>query len=216
MSGANLQRNWTTIPHLTHFDEADITELESFRQEIATAGAGPDFEVTLLALLMKAAVTALKQFPALNASLDGEDLVLKRYYHLGFTVDTQYGPVVPAIKDVDRKGILELAKELGDLSVRARDKRLEPADIQGGSFTLSSLGAIGGTGFTPIINSPEVATLGVTRSKPGLVEKDGQVVTRIMLPLSLSYDPRVIDGVGAARFTDCLATVLGDLRRATL
>ena len=204
------------IPHATHFDEADVTDLESFLEEVAVSVAGRGMEVALPALLLRAAVAALKRFPNLNATRVGEHLVLERDYHLGFVVDTPNGRVVPVIRDVDRKGVLDLACELDLLAVRARDNRLEPADLAGGTFTINCLGDAGGTGFTPIPHAPAVAILGVTRSQSRLVERDGQVVTRRMLPLSLSYDHRVIDGTAAARFTACLAAMLADLRRASL
>ena len=216
ISGANLHRNWVMIPHVTHFDEADITDLDAFRGKVAESVAKQGIKVTLLAFLLKASVAALKRYPVFNASLDGEELVLKRYYHLGFAADTANGLVVPVIRDVDQKGVLQIASELGALSALARDGKLKPADMQGGTFSVSSLGGIGGTGFTPIINAPEVAILGVTRSVRRLVERDGQFVPRLMLPLSLSYDHRVIDGAAAARFTAYLAAVIADLRRAIL
>ncbi len=216
ISGANLHRNWVMIPHVTHFDEADITALEAFRRETGDATAKQGIKVTLLPFLLKASVAALKRYPVFNASLDGDELVLKRYYHLGFAADTPNGLVVPVIRDVDQKGVLQIAREIGELSASARDGKLKPADMQGGTFSVSSLGGIGGTGFTPIINAPEVAILGVTRSTRRQVERDGRWVPRLMLPLALSYDHRVIDGAAAARFVGYLAAVLADLRRAVL
>jgi len=218
ISGANLARNWVMIPHVTHHEEADITELEAFRKQSNDAAAKQGIKVTLLAFLIKASVSALRKFPEFNASLDksGENLVLKRYYHIGFAADTPNGLVVPVLKDADQKGVLAIAKELGDLSALARDGKLKPTDMQGATFTISSLGGIGGTAFTPIINAPEVAILGVTRSslKP---QWDGKAfVPRLMVPLSLSYDHRVIDGAAAARFTAYLASVLADMRRVLL
>ncbi len=218
ISGANLARNWVMIPHVTHHEEADITELEAFRKQSNDAAAKQGIKVTLLAFLIKASVSALRKFPEFNASLDksGENLVLKRYYHIGFAADTPNGLVVPVLKDADQKGVLAIAKELGDLSALARDGKLKPTDMQGATFTISSLGGIGGTAFTPIINAPEVAILGVTRSslKP---QWDGKAfVPRLMVPLSLSYDHRVIDGAAAARFAAYLASVLADMRRVLL
>ncbi len=218
ISGANLARNWVMIPHVTHHEEADITELEAFRKHSNDAAAKQGIKVTLLAFLIKASVSALRKFPEFNASLDksGENLVLKRYYHIGFAADTPNGLVVPVLKDADQKGVLAIAKELGDLSALARDGKLKPTDMQGATFTISSLGGIGGTAFTPIINAPEVAILGVTRSslKP---QWDGKAfVPRLMVPLSLSYDHRVIDGAAAARFAAYLASVLADMRRVLL
>jgi pyruvate dehydrogenase E2 component (dihydrolipoamide acetyltransferase) len=214
LSGPNLARNWVMIPHVTHHDEADITELEEFRKQ--TNAAVNDVKVTMVALLVKACVASLQAFPEVNSSLAGEELVLKRYYHIGFAADTPQGLVVPVIRDADRKGILEIARELTALSGAAREGKLKLADMQGASFTISSLGGIGGTGFTPIVNAPEVAILGVTRSAIKPVWDGSEFRPRLMLPLSLSYDHRVIDGALAARFTAHLATVLSDLRRALL
>src|SRR5487761_2425724 len=201
LSGANLHRNWISIPHVTQFDEADITELEAFRKESGAASEKQGFKLTLLAFLIKACVTALRQYPEFNASLDrgGENLVLKKYFHIGVAVDTPDGLVVPVIRDADRKGVYDLARELAEVSKLARDKKLKPGDMQGGTFSISSLGGIGGTAFTPIINAPEVAILGVSRSamRPvwvGAKGEAGQFVPRLMLPLSLAYDHRVIDG----------------------
>jgi len=218
LAGANLHRNWVSIPHVTQFDEADITELEAFRKSSAADSEKQGFKLTLLAFLIKACVTALRAHPQFNASLDesGEALVIKKYYHIGVAVDTPEGLVVPVIRDADRKGVFDLARELGDLSKLAREKKLKPGDMQGGTFSISSLGGIGGTAFTPIINAPEVAILGVSRSSMRPVYKDGQFVPRLMLPLSLSYDHRVIDGADGARFTSYLAAVLSDIRRSLL
>jgi len=218
ISGANLHRNWVTIPHITQNDEADITELEAFRRQMAEEGQKQGVRVTLLAFLIKAAVAALKQFPQFNASLspDGESLVLKRYYNIGVAVDTPNGLVVPVIRECDRKGVMQLAKELGEVSARARAGKLSPADMQGGCFSISSLGGIGGLNFTPIINAPEVAILGVSRSVMKPSYRDGQFVPRLMLPLSLSYDHRVIDGAEGARFITYLNAVLSDIRRLVL
>jgi len=218
ISGPALHRNWVHIPHITQHDEADITELEAFRRQMAEEAKASGVRVTLLAFLMKACVPVLKQFPAFNSSLapTNDALIVKRYYHLGVAVDTPGGLVVPVIRDVDRKGVLQLAKELGEVSAKARDGKLLPADMQGGSFSISSLGGIGGTHFTPIINAPEVAILGVSRSAMKPVWKDGQFVPRLMLPLSLSYDHRVIDGAQGARFITALNAVLSDIRRVLL
>ncbi|MGP1677788.1 MAG: dihydrolipoyllysine-residue acetyltransferase [Burkholderiales bacterium] len=223
LSGANLHRNWISIPHVTQFDEADITELEAFRKDSGAASEKQGFKLTLLAFLIKACITALRQFPEFNASLErgGENLVLKKYFHIGVAVDTPDGLVVPVIRDADRKGVYELARELADVSKLARDRKLKPGDMQGGTFSISSLGGIGGTAFTPIINAPEVAILGVSRSamRPVWVAAKGdagQFMPRLMLPLSLSYDHRVIDGASAARFTSYLASVLSDIRRSLL
>jgi pyruvate dehydrogenase E2 component (dihydrolipoamide acetyltransferase) len=214
LSGQNLARNWAMIPHVTQFDEADITEMEAFRKQLGEESK--DTKVTPLVFLIKAAVAALKAFPKFNASLDGDNLVLKRYVHIGIAVDTPDGLVVPVIRDCDQKGLLDLARELGEISKKARDKKLGPADMQGGCFSISSLGGIGGTAFTPIINAPEVAILGVSRSSTKPVWNGKDFAPRLMLPLSLSYDHRVIDGADAARFTSFLAKSLGDLRRLLL
>ena len=218
ISGANLHRNWVTIPHITQNDEADITELEAFRRQMAEEGQKQGVRVTLLAFLIKAAVAALKQFPQFNASLspDGESLVLKRYYNIGVAVDTPNGLVVPVIRECDKKGVMQLARELGEVSAKAREGKLSPADMQGGCFSISSLGGIGGLNFTPIINAPEVAILGVSRSVMKPSYRDGQFVPRLMLPLSLSYDHRVIDGAEGARFITYLNAVLSDIRRLVL
>jgi pyruvate dehydrogenase E2 component (dihydrolipoamide acetyltransferase) len=218
ISGANLHRNWVTIPHVTQFEEADISEMEAFRKELGAEYAKQDIKITPLAFMLKASAITLKHFPDFNASLDasGENLVLKKYIHIGVAVDTPDGLMVPVIRDVDQKGIVQLAKELGEVSAKAREKKITAADMQGGCFTISSLGGIGGTSFTPIINAPEVAILGVSRSSMKPVWKDGEFVPRLMLPLSLSYDHRVIDGAAGARFTTYLAHVLSDMRRLAL
>ena len=218
LSGPHLHRAWLNIPHVTHTDEADITEIENYRKTLDSAAKAKGFRVTLLAFLMKASVVALKEFPDLNASLSPskDSLILKRYYNIGVAVDTPDGLVVPVIRDVDRKGALELSQELAQLSAKMRDGKIAPADIQGGTFSISSLGGIGGTSFTPIINAPEVAILGVVRSaiRP---KWDGTTFEpRLMLPLCLSYDHRVIDGALAARFTRRLADVLEDVRELVL
>jgi len=218
LGGPHLHRAWLNVPHVTQSDEADITDLETYRKTLDEAAKEKGYRVTLLAFLMKASVVALKEFPTFNASLapDKASLILKRYYHLGIAVDTADGLVVPVIRDVDRKGILELSQELGSVSQRMRDGKIAPADIQGGTFSISSLGGIGGTGFTPIVNAPEVAILGVVRAamKP---KWDGATFQpRLMLPLCVSYDHRVIDGALAARFTRRLAGILEDVRQLVL
>jgi pyruvate dehydrogenase E2 component (dihydrolipoamide acetyltransferase) len=214
ISGPNLARNWVMIPHVTHNDEADITELEAFRKR--TNGEQSEAKVTMVALLAKAVVSSLKAYPVVNSSLDGDDLVLKRYYNIGFAADTPNGLVVPVIKDADKKGILEIAQDLTELSGKARAGKLSPGEMSGASFTISSLGGIGGTSFTPIVNAPEVAILGVTRSQMKPVWNGTEFVPRLMVPLSLSYDHRVIDGALAARFVAHLTGVLSDLRRVLL
>jgi pyruvate dehydrogenase E2 component (dihydrolipoamide acetyltransferase) len=221
ISGANLARNWAMIPHVTQFDSADITELEALRvalnQEHAKAiAAGRQGKLTMLAFLIKACVAALKAFPHFNASLDGDTLILKKYFHIGFAADTPNGLVVPVLRDADRKGVLEIATEMGELAALAREGKLKPEQMQGGCFTISSLGGIGGTAFTPIINAPEVAILGVSKAEMKPVWDGTQFQPRLMLPLSLSYDHRVIDGADAARFTTYLRQLLADLRRAML
>jgi pyruvate dehydrogenase E2 component (dihydrolipoamide acetyltransferase) len=218
LSGGFLHRNWVSIPHVTQHDEADITELEAFRKENAQVAEKDGFKLTMLAFLVKASVNALKQFPDFNASLDktGENLIVKKYYHIGVAVDTPDGLVVPVIRDADRKGVFDLAKELAEISKAARDKKLKPDAMRGGTFSISSLGGIGGTAFTPIINAPEVAILGVAKSQMRPVFRDGAFVPRLMLPLSLAYDHRVIDGAAGARFTTYLAAVLSDFRRTVL
>jgi pyruvate dehydrogenase E2 component (dihydrolipoamide acetyltransferase) len=223
LSGANLARNWAMIPHVTQHDDADITELEALRVALndenakAIAG-GTGAKLTMLAFIIKASVAALQKYPAFNASLDadGAQLVLKKYFHVGFAADTPNGLVVPVIRDCDRKGVMEIAAESAQLAARARDGKLSPAEMQGGCFTISSLGGIGGTGFTPIVNAPEVAILGVSKAAMRPVWNGSEFEPRLLLPLSLSYDHRVIDGAAAARFTAHLAQLLGDLRRAML
>jgi pyruvate dehydrogenase E2 component (dihydrolipoamide acetyltransferase) len=216
ISAANLSRNWVMIPHVTQHDEADITELEKFRQELNREHEKEGVKVTLLAFLVKACVAALKRYPELNASLDGETLVLKRYFHIGFAADTPNGLMVPVVKDADQKGVLDVARETAELAAKARAGKLAAGDMQGGSFSISSLGGIGGTFFTPIINAPEVAILGVSRSQTRPVWDGHAFAPRLVLPLSLSYDHRVVDGALAARFTTQLASLLADLRRAML
>jgi len=218
LSGANLHRNWISIPHITQHDDADITELEAFRKGQAEEAKKSGIKFTMLGFLMKASVVALKQHPEFNASLasDGESLVVKHYYHIGIAVDTPNGLVVPVIRDVDKKGLLELARELGDVSTRMRAGKISPADLQGGCFSISSLGGIGGTHFTPIINAPEVAILGVGKAVMKPVWQGKDFSPRLMLPLSLSYDHRVIDGAQGARFISYLASVLSDIRRLVL
>jgi len=218
LSGPALHRNWVHIPHVTQNDEADITELEAFRKSMADEAQKQGVKLTPLALIMKAVVAALKVHPEFNSSIapSGDALILKRYYHIGVAVDTPGGLVVPVIRDVDQKGLLQLAKELGEVSAKARDGKLGPADMQGGTFSISSLGGIGGTHFTPIINAPEVAILGVSKSTTKAVWKDGQFVPRLMLPLSLSYDHRAVDGAQGARFITHLNSVLSDIRRVLL
>jgi pyruvate dehydrogenase E2 component (dihydrolipoamide acetyltransferase) len=218
ISGPALHRNWVHIPHITQQDEADITELEAFRKAMSAEVQKQGVKLTPLAFIMKAVVAALRQHPEFNSSLvpGGDALVLKRYYNIGVAVDTPGGLVVPVIRDVDQKGVVQLAKELGEVSARARDGKLGPADMQGGTFSISSLGGIGGTHFTPIINAPEVAILGVSRSAMKPVWTDGQFVPRLMLPLSLSYDHRAIDGAEGARFITTLNGFLADIRRVLL
>jgi len=218
ISGANLHRNWVTIPHVTQFDEADITELEAFRKELNVEYAKKKIKITPLAFMMKAVVVALQQFPEFNASLDaaGENLVMKKYFHIGVAVDTPNGLMVPVIRDVDKKGVVQLAKELGEVSVKARDLKITAADMQGGCFSISSLGGIGGTSFTPIINAPEVAILGVSKAIIKPMHHEETFIAKLMVPLSLSYDHRVIDGALAARFTVFLTQVLSDVRRLSL
>jgi pyruvate dehydrogenase E2 component (dihydrolipoamide acetyltransferase) len=216
ISGANLARNWVMIPHVTQFDEADITDLEAFRVATNKQNEKSGVKLTMLAFLIKACVAALKKFPDFNASLDGDNLVLKQYFHVGFAADTPNGLVVPVLKNSDQKGVLQIAKEMGELSAKARDGKLGPSDMQGGCFTISSLGGIGGTAFTPIINAPELAILGVSKSTIKPVWDGKTFIPRLMIPLSLSYDHRVIDGASAARFTAYLAGLLADMRRVML
>ena len=218
LSGANLARNWAMIPHVTQHDVADITDLESLRVALNKENEKTGVKVTLLAFLLKATVAALKKYPDFNASLDasGENLALKKYFHIGFAADTPNGLVVPVIRDVDRKGVAELAREMGELAGKAREGKLGPAEMSGGCFSISSLGGIGGTAFTPIVNAPEVAILGVSKSSIQPVWDGKAFQPRLQLPLSLSYDHRVIDGASAARFTAYLAQLLGDMRRVLL
>lgn len=220
VSGPNLHRNWVMIPHVTQFDEADVTELEEFRKQAndSYAKSKSTIKLTMLAFVIKASVAALKKFPAFNASLDanGENLILKQYYNIGFAADTPNGLVVPVVKDADKKGIGQIAQEMGDLSAQARDGKLKPADMQGATFTISSLGGIGGTAFTPIINAPEVAILGLSKSSFKPIWDGKQFVPRLMMPMSLSYDHRVIDGAMGARFSVYLTEVLADMRKTLL
>jgi len=216
ISGANLHRNWVMIPHVTNHEDADITELEAFRVKLNKENEKSGIKVTMLAFLIKASVAALAKFPEFNASLDGENLIYKKYFNIGFAADTPNGLVVPVIKNADQKGLMAIAKEMGELSAKAREGKLGPADMQGGCFSISSLGGIGGTYFTPIINAPEVAILGVCRSSTRPVWDGKQFTPRLILPLSLSWDHRVIDGAAAARFNAFLVALLGDMRRAML
>lgn len=218
VSGSALARAWNSIPHVTHHDRADITELDAYRRELDDDARRDGYRVTLLAFILKACVSALKEFPRVNSSLaeDGSSLLLKGYYHLGVAVDTEVGLVVPVIRDVDRKGIAEISRDLAAVSERARDGKLTADDVTGASFTVSSLGGIGGTGFTPIVNAPEAAILGVSRSSTEPVWDGEQFIPRLTLPLSLSYDHRIIDGALAARFTARLSHLLGDVRRLVL
>ncbi|WP_460823904.1 dihydrolipoyllysine-residue acetyltransferase [Lysobacter olei] len=218
ISGANLARNWAMIPHVTQHDDADITELEALRVQLNKENEKAGIKLTMLAFMMKASVAALQKFPTFNASLDasGEVLTLKQYFHIGFAADTPNGLVVPVVRDVDKKGVLQIAQETGELAKKARDGKLGPADMQGGCFSISSLGGIGGTKFTPIVNAPEVAILGVSKSAIRPVWNGTAFEPKLILPLSLSYDHRVIDGAAAARFTAYLAQLLGDMRRVLL
>ena len=218
LSGPYLHRNWISIPHVTQCDDADITDLEAFRKAQTAETEKRGFKLTMLAFMIKACVTALKQFPQFNSSLDksGENLIIKHYYHIGVAVDTPGGLVVPVVRDADRKGVFDLAQELADISKVARDGKLKPADLQGGTFSISSLGGIGGNYFTPIINAPEVAILGVSRGAMRPVWNGKEFAPRLMLPVSLSYDHRVIDGATAARFTTFLVSVLSDIRKLIL
>ena len=218
LTGQNLHRNWVTVPHVTQFDEADITELEDFRKSLKAEYEKQGVKITFLPFLMKAVVSALKEYPRFNASLDatGENLVIKQYYHLGVAVDTPDGLVVPVVRDVDRKSLVDIASELMDLSKRAREKKLKPADMQGGCLTISSLGGIGGTQFTPIVNAPEVAILGVSKASMQPVWNGEEFEPRLVLPMALSYDHRVIDGALGARFTTTLSALLSDMRRMLL
>jgi pyruvate dehydrogenase E2 component (dihydrolipoamide acetyltransferase) len=218
LSGANLHRNWVTIPHVTQHDDADITELEEFRKIQTEEAKKQGIRFTILCFLLKAVVVALKQHPEFNASLsaDGESVVLKQYFHVGIAVDTPNGLVVPVIRNADQKSLLAIAREAGELAKKAREGKLSPAEMQGGCFSISSLGGIGGTAFTPIINAPEVAILGVSKADTKPKWDGKRFAPRLMLPLSLSYDHRVIDGAMAARFTAYLANVLSDIRRTLL
>ena len=216
ISGANLHRNWVMIPHVTNNDDADITELEAFRVSTNKENEKSGVKVTMLAFVIKAVVSALKKFPEFNASLDGDQLVFKQYFHIGFAADTPNGLVVPVLRDADKKGVLQISQEMGDLARKARDGKMGPADMSGGCFSISSLGGIGGTHFTPIINAPELAILGLSKSAMKPVWDGKQFVPRLILPLSLSYDHRVIDGASAARFNAYLGAVLADFRRVLL
>jgi pyruvate dehydrogenase E2 component (dihydrolipoamide acetyltransferase) len=216
ISGANLHRNWVMIPHVTNNDEADITELEALRVQLNKENEKSGVKITMLAFVIKAVVSALKKFPNFNASLDGDNLVLKQYYHVGFAADTPNGLVVPVIRDADKKGLIEIAKDMAELSKLARESKLKPDQMQGGCFSISSLGGIGGTHFTPIINAPEVAILGLSRSAMKPVWDGKQFVPKLTLPLSLSFDHRVIDGAEAARFNAYLGSLLADFRRVIL
>ena len=216
ISGANLHRNWVVIPHVTNHEDADITELEAFRLQLNRENEKAGIKITMLAFLIKACVAALKQFPNFNSSLDGEQLVLKQYFHIGFAADTPNGLMVPVIKDADRKGIVQISQEMAELARKAREGKLSPAEMTGGCFSISSLGGIGGRYFTPIINAPEVAILGVCKSAMQPVWDGKAFEPRLILPLSLSWDHRVIDGASAARFNACLAQILGDFRRVLL
>ncbi|MEA3083239.1 MAG: hypothetical protein QOC89_936 [Paraburkholderia sp.] len=216
ISGANLHRNWVMIPHVTNNDEADITDLEALRVQLNKENEKAGVKITMLAFVIKAVVAALKQFPTFNASLDGDNLVFKQYFHIGFAADTPNGLVVPVIRDADKKGLIDIAREMTELSKAARDGKLKPDQMQGGCFSISSLGGIGGTNFTPIINAPEVAILGLSRGAMKPVWDGKQFVPRLILPLSLSYDHRVIDGAAAARFNAYLGAILADFRRVIL
>jgi pyruvate dehydrogenase E2 component (dihydrolipoamide acetyltransferase) len=216
ISGANLHRNWVVIPHVTNHDDADITELEAFRVQLNKENEKSGVKVTMLAFLIKACVAALGKFPDFNASLDGEQLVLKKYFHIGFAADTPNGLMVPVVKDADQKGIVQIARETSELAAKAREGKLSPAEMSGGCFSISSLGGIGGTYFTPIINAPEVAILGVCKSRLAPVWDGKAFAPRLMLPLSLSWDHRVVDGASAARFNAYLGAVLADFRRVML
>jgi pyruvate dehydrogenase E2 component (dihydrolipoamide acetyltransferase) len=214
ISAANLHRNWVMIPHVTSHDEADITELEEFRLRLNKENEKSGTRVSMLAFMIKVATATLKKFPEFNSSLEGENLILKKYYHIGFAADTPQGLVVPVIRDADKKGVIDIAKEMGDLAKLARDGKLKPDQMQGGTFTISSLGGIGGTYFTPIINAPEVAIMGSCRSFHKMVWDGKQATPRLIQPLSLSWDHRVIDGAAAARFNVYFASLLADMRRA--
>jgi len=217
LTGQFLHRNWVTIPHVTQFDEADITEMEAMRKAMVAEYKPKGIGITPLVFLMKAVVTAMQEYPRFNSSLDasGENLVFKKYFNIGIAVDTPDGLVVPVVQDVDKKGLVDLAIELGEISARAREKKLKPSDMQGGCITISSLGGIGGTKFTPIVNAPEVAILGVSRSKMQPVWNGKDFTPRLMLPLALSYDHRVIDGADGVRFTTYLSQILADPEKLT-
>ena len=216
LSGGNLARNWLTIPHVTNFDHADITDLDAFRKDVNAEKREPSVKLTMVAFLIKASASALKAYPRFNTSLDGDELVFKKYIHIGFAADTPKGLVVPVIKDADKKGIFQIAQEMTELAAKGREGRLSGADMQGGTFTVSSLGGVGGDGFTPIINAPEVAILGSGRASIQPVWHNEEFQPRLITPISLSWDHRVIDGVAAARFLGHISTVLGDFRRALL
>jgi pyruvate dehydrogenase E2 component (dihydrolipoamide acetyltransferase) len=216
ISGQNLARNWVMIPHVTQFDEADITDLEALRVQLNKEHEKAGVKFTMLAFLIKGCVSALKKFPDFNSSLEGDNLVYKQYYNIGFAADTPNGLVVPVVKSADQKGLVAIAKEMAELSAKAREGKLGPADMQGGCFSISSLGGIGGTAFTPIVNAPEVAILGVSKGAMKPVWDGKAFVPKLMLPLSLSYDHRVIDGASAARFTAYLTQILADFRRVIL
>ncbi len=216
ISGANLHRNWVVIPHVTNHDDADITDLEAFRVLMNQENEKAGIKVTMLAFLIKASVAALKKFPEFNASIDGDSIVFKKYFHIGFAADTPNGLMVPVIKDADKKGVFQISQEMGELAKKARDGKLSPGEMSGGCFSISSLGGIGGRYFTPIINAPEVSILGVCRSNTEPVWNGSKFKPRLMLPLSLSWDHRVIDGAAAARFNAYLGQVLADFRRVLL
>ncbi|QRG07237.1 2-oxo acid dehydrogenase subunit E2 [Xanthobacter dioxanivorans] len=216
LSGGNLARNWVRIPHVTNFDHADVTEIEAFRTQVNAEKRNDTGKLTMVAFLIKASASALRAYPRFNSSLDGEDLIFKKYVHVGFAADTPNGLVVPVIRDADRKGVLEIATEMGEMAGKAREGRLPGTDMQGGTFTVSSLGGVGGDGFTPIINAPEVAILGAGRSSTGAVWRGSAFEPRLIMPISLSWDHRVVDGVAAARFLGHVAALLADFRRAVL
>ena len=215
LTGEFLHRNWVTVPHVTQFDEADITEMEAFRKQMGKEMEKDGIKITPLAFIIRAVVASLKAYPRFNSSLDanGDNLILKKYFNIGVAVDTPNGLVVPVIKDADQKSLIEISQEIRELAGKARDKTLKPSDMKGGNFSISSLGGIGGTKFTPIVNAPEVAVLGVSRSKTEPQWDGNEFQPRLMLPLSLSYDHRVIDGADAARFTTHLSKMLSDIRR---
>ncbi|MGB8520543.1 MAG: 2-oxo acid dehydrogenase subunit E2, partial [Candidatus Tumulicola sp.] len=217
LSGPNLHRNWLQIPHITNYDEADVTDLEAFRNEInAEQGKRGGAKLTMLAFLIKVSIAALQRFPEFNASLDGDELVYKRYYNIGFAADTPNGLVVPVLKGADSKGLLEIAAQTSELAAKARDGKLGLGDMQGGTFTISSIGGIGGTAFTQIVNAPEVAILGAVRTSMKPVWNGSEFVPRLILPISVSYDHRVVDGAGAARFLAYVAALLRDFKRVSL